>query len=59
MKRVRQFLWGLALGLSLGTLAHADETATQPYDPLESVNRATFALNDVVDMVIVNPLVSI
>jgi len=59
MKRVRQLALGFAFGLSLGTFAHADETATQPYDPLERVNRATFALNDVVDMVIVNPLVSI
>ncbi|MFM8607005.1 MAG: VacJ family lipoprotein [Hyphomicrobiales bacterium] len=59
MMRVRQIVLGCMLGLSLSTFARADETANQPYDPLENVNRATFALNDVVDMVIVNPLVSI
>jgi len=47
MMRVRQIVLGCMLGLSLSTFAHADETENQPYDPLESVNRATFALNDV------------
>lgn len=56
---VRRLLLGLTLGLSLIASVRADETMPKPYDPLESVNRATFALNDVVDMVIVNPLVSV
>jgi phospholipid-binding lipoprotein MlaA len=59
MKCVRQLVLSFVFGLSLGSVAYADETMPQPYDPLESVNRATFALNDVVDMVIINPLVSI
>ena len=29
-----------------------------PYDPIEPLNRATFALNDAIDAVIVNPIVS-
>ena len=49
----------MALGAALGTTARADDTVPTPYDPIESVNRATFAFNDVIDTVIVNPLVSI
>ena len=49
----------IALGAALGTTARADDTVPTPYDPIESVNRATFAFNDVIDTVIVNPLVSI
>lgn len=56
---IRQVVLGLTLGLSLVTNGHADETMPAPYDPLESVNRATFGLNNVIDMVIVNPLVSV
>lgn len=56
---VRQFVLGLVLGLSLSGVTYADETMPQPYDPFESVNRATFGLNDVIDAVIVNPLVTV
>ncbi len=56
---IRKFFIGLTLGLSLAASARADDAMPQPYDPLESVNRATFGLNDVVDMVIINPLVSV
>lgn len=59
MAFIRKFFIGLTLGLSLAASARADDAMPQPYDPLESVNRATFGLNDVVDMVIINPLVSV
>lgn len=59
MAFIRKVIIGLTLGLLLAATARADDAMPQPYDPLESVNRATFGLNDVVDMVIVNPLVSV
>jgi phospholipid-binding lipoprotein MlaA len=59
MTFIRQFVLGLTLGLSLAASARADETVPAPYDPLESVNRATFALNDVIDTIIINPLVAV
>lgn len=55
----------LTLGLLCAAtgFAHADEpVSAEPapaYDPIEPVNRATFALNDVIDLIIVNPLVMI
>ena len=59
MAFIRQLILGLSFGLSLVAGARADDAMPAPYDPLESVNRATFGVNDAIDMVIINPLVTI
>ena len=59
MKRIKHMILGVAAGLTLSASVYADDTMPQPYDPLESVNRVTYGLNDVIDMVIVNPLVAL
>lgn len=59
MKPIKHMILGVVVGLTLSASVYADDTMPQPYDPLESVNRVTYGLNDVIDMVIVNPLVAL
>ena len=68
MRIASRLFLSLSLLCAAASVAHADEPAspeaasTEPapaFDPIEPVNRATFALNDVIDMIIVNPLVSL